>query len=182
MRAALLCLATVIASSASSPSAAQVHGYAAVLRRLDDVIAELEHATRESCDPKLADKAEDAVAKLESAADELTKNPPDSQAAAGGIEGAVGDLEAAVADECLDVETGVGLMDDLAGVTRRLATRSLDVAEERGGKRGEIRDAVRALDEGDRERDRGRRGDLAAFKRAAAKYKDALAKGESARG
>ena len=49
----------------------------------------------------LSDKIEDAVGKLSDVLDYLTQVPPDIQAAVGGIEGAVGELAAAVKDGLL---------------------------------------------------------------------------------
>ena len=63
----------------------------------------------------LADKVEDAAAGLQAALDELAKTPPDNQAALGKVEGAVGDLAAALGlDPTLDPAL-LGLMDQLAG-------------------------------------------------------------------
>jgi hypothetical protein len=150
------------------------------LRQIDRALFELEDTIHRSCDPDLADKAEDAMTKLEDAGQELAKRPPDDQAAAGNLEGAIGDLEAAVKDKCFDPVTGIGVMDDLAAISRQLATRSLDAAFSYGGKRDEIHQARNDLARGDALRASGRRGRLDAFKQAANKYKDALSKAQSA--
>jgi hypothetical protein len=142
---------------------------------------ELDRLIEETCDSKLADKAEDARDKIDEAAEKLAKDPPDRQATAGGIEGAIGDLAAAVDDGCFEPEHGVGIMDDLLGVSRELAVEALDVASDRG-KRDEIHEAEKFLAKGDSARRQGRRGSLDAFKDAAKWYKDALAKSESAMG
>ena len=68
----------------------------------------------------MADKIEDAAAKANTALGELEKTPSDNQAAAGNIEGAIGDLEAAVADGLLDPGHGNRLIDQLANIIRRL--------------------------------------------------------------
>ena len=120
----------------------------------------------------LADKVEDAAAQAQSALDELNKTPPDNQAALGNLEGAVGDLEAAV-NEGLDAAQGAGLMDDLAGVARQLAAEALAQAIALGGDPDVIADAKESFDEGDALRASG------AFKGAVSEYKDALAKAES---
>ena len=121
-----------------------------------------------------ADKLDDVIAKLQTALDELNKEPPDNQASVGNIEGAVGDLEATVNDGLLDFAQGSDLMDQLAGVARQLASDALDFAIDQGGDPSEINDAQQALDEGDALKA------SASFKDAVSKYKDALAKAESA--
>ena len=121
----------------------------------------------------ISDKLEDVVGKAETAAEELDKNPPDRQAAAGNIEGAVGDLEAAVS-EGFDEALGNHLMNQLAGINRRMAQDAIDLAVASGGDSGDIEDAVDSLGEGDDLRSEGK------YKDAAAKYKDALSKAESA--
>jgi hypothetical protein len=55
---------------------------------------------------EIADKVEDAVVKLNDGLSELVKTPPDRQASLGNIEGAVGELEAAVKDGLLDSQGG----------------------------------------------------------------------------
>lgn len=69
----------------------------------------------------LADKVEDALAKAQTALEELDKTTPDNQAAVGNIEGAVGDLEAAVNDGLLDSAEGNHLIDQLESVASQLA-------------------------------------------------------------
>ena len=49
---------------------------------------------------------------------ELTKTPPNNQAALGNIEGAVGDLEAAIGLDSAQDEVLTDAMDALAGVAR----------------------------------------------------------------
>ena len=125
-------------------------------------------------DNPLADKVEDAKAYLETALAELVKTPPDNQAAVANLEGAVGDLEAAVSDGLLDPTQGTDLMDQLAGAARKLAVDALNQAIAQGGDPDSISDAEQALAEGDALRA------LGAFKDAVNAYKDALAKAESA--
>lgn len=122
----------------------------------------------------LADKVEDARAECATALNELTKKPPDKQAALGNIEGAVGDLEAAVGDGLLDSTQGTRRMDQLARTSRQLAQEVLDQAIAQGGDSVVIADAQQTLAEGDTLRESG------AFKDAVSKYKDALAKAEGA--
>ncbi len=121
----------------------------------------------------LADKVQDAQAKARIAFDELCKTPPDNQAAAGNIEGAVGDLDAAIS-QGLDPAEAIRLMVNLAGVARQLAEEAIDEAIARGGDPVKIQEAQDALAGGDALR-LGQ-----AFKDAAAQYKDAIAKAEGA--
>ena len=119
--------------------------------------------------PAHAVKLGNATAKSETALDELNKMPPDNQAAVGNIEGAVGDLEAAILDG-LALAVGEALMDAFVAVARQLAVTAIDDAVDRGGNVGDAQDALAA---GDDLRASG------AFKDAVNKYKDALAKAES---
>ena len=122
----------------------------------------------------LADKLEDALDKLQTALDEFDKDPPDNQAAIGNIEGAVGDIEAAVNDGLMELGQGTELLDQLAMIARQIAVDALEAALAEGGEADEIADAQEALAEG------GALKSLGAFKGAVNKYKDALAKAESA--
>ena len=92
----------------------------------------------------------------------------------GNLEGAVGELEAAVKDGYLDADTGTALMDSLVGVARQLALNALNYAIDHGGDQGDIDEAYDCLDEGD---DLWASGD---YKDAVNKYKDALSKAEGA--
>ena len=92
----------------------------------------------------------------------------------GAIEGAVGDLEAAVQDGLLDAAQGEQLMEDLAAAARKLAANALDEAVAQGGDPAKIIEAQQAFVQGDGLRASG------AFKDAVNKYKDALAKAEGA--
>lgn len=176
MRKALILAALLSLDGAGASAFADV----GALRGIDRVRYELEDAIVRGCDRELADKAEDAVGKLEAAGHELDERPADEQAAAGNLEGAIGDLEAAVKDTCFDAPTGIALMDELAAISRRLATRNLQQALRYGGKRDEVRAARQSLARGDTLRAAGRRGRLTAFKQAAAEYRAALSKAESA--
>src|SRR5688572_3114016 len=84
--------------------------------------------------PQLKDKLEDVAAKVKTADAELAKTPPDNQAALGAMEGAVGDLEAAVKDGVLDSATGTELMGSLTTAARELAGRAIEQAAARSGK------------------------------------------------
>jgi len=93
---------------------------------MEDLITSLEDIVLDNPDTPLADKVEDALAKAQTALDELTKAPPDNQAAVGNIEGAVGDLEAAVSDGLLDPMQGTQLMDEFTRIARQLAVNALE--------------------------------------------------------
>ena len=96
-------------------------GNPAADERLSKVIAELQGIVDNNPGSPLADKVEDAAAKAATALEELSKTPPDSQAAAGNLEGAIVDLEAAVADGLLDPGHGNQLINQLAAIIRQLA-------------------------------------------------------------
>jgi probable HAF family extracellular repeat protein len=142
--------------------------------QIQGVIDDIDTVVQENPDSPAADKLEDVNAKLETALAELEKDPPDNQAALGNVEGAVGDLEAAVKDGFLDAAGGSDLMDRLAEAARDLAVGAVDDAKDRAGDQEVIDEAEGYLAEGDDLRD------LGYFKDAVAKYKDALAKAESA--
>ena len=137
-------------------------------------IPELQEIVDNNPDTPLAAKLNNAIANLITALQELNKTPPDNQAAVGNIEGAVGDLEAAVTDGLLDAVQGAQLMDPLAGIARQLAVNALNEAIDREGGATAIADAQQFLADGDALRTSG------AFKDAVNKYKDVLAKAESA--
>ena len=84
------------------------------------VIVKLQGIVDDNPGSPVADKVEDAAAKANTALGELKKTPSDNQAAAGNIEGAIGDLEAAVADGLLDPGYGNQLIDQLANIIRQL--------------------------------------------------------------
>ena len=92
----------------------------------------------------------------------------------GSIEGAVGDLEAALG---VDPEKDAMLtdqMEQLAAVARQLAVDAITEAVAQGGDPTGIGDAEQSMANGDTFLAEGK------FKDAVAKYKDALAKAESA--
>ncbi len=84
------------------------------------VIVKLQGIVDDNPGSPVADKVEDAAAKANTALGELEKTPSDNQAAAGNIEGAIGDLEAAVTDGLLDPGHGNRLIDQLANIIRQL--------------------------------------------------------------
>jgi subtilisin family serine protease len=139
---------------------------------LESVDAELEVLIEG--DRGRSDKLEDVRAKLQTALAELRKSPPSAQAALGAIEGAVGELEAAVASGYLDGEQGTSFLERVTGAGRQLAMQAIDAATARGGDAGKIDEAGRILADGDALRAGG------SYKEAVNKYKDALAKAEGA--
>ena len=142
--------------------------------RLQDVAEEIQASIDADPDTVLADKLEDALAKVGIALIEFNKTPPDNLAAMGNIEGAVGDLEATIGlDPAQDVAI-TDLADQLTGIARQLASDAIEAATAGGGDPGKIDDALRELAEGDALRNEG------AFKDAVNRYKDALAKAEGA--
>jgi hypothetical protein len=140
---------------------------------LASVVAELDALIASSPGPS-ADKLEDARAKLQTALAELGKSPPARQAALGAIEGAVGELETAVAGGHLGAGHGAALMDRVTGAARQPAVDALAAAIARGGGEAAVAEAERAVSEGDTLRAAG------SYKAAVSKYRDALAKAESA--
>ena len=141
---------------------------------MEAIIDDLDAIVLDNPDTPLADKVEDALAKTQVVLDELTKTPPDNQAAVGNIEGAVGDLEAAIGLDPAQDPILTDAMDQLTGVARQLAAEAIDEALVQDGDPIIIDDAEQALADGDALRD------LGAFKDAVNKYKDALSKAESA--
>jgi len=146
----------------------------AMAEATQNVTDDLQNIVENSPGTPLADKVGDARAKADTALAELGKTTPDNQAAVGNIEGAAGDLEAAVEDGLLDSTQGTQLMDQLAGIARHLAVVAIQQAEDQGGDQQKINEAEQALNEGDALRQ------AEEFKDAVNKYKDALAKAESA--
>ena len=122
----------------------------------------------------MADKLDDAIEYLDKAFEEFGKLPADYQAALGQLEGAVGLLQSAIDDDLLDSDLGTQLMDEIAGVAREFAERALGDARRRRAEPDVIAEAQEYSDEGDMLRGAG------LFKDAINKYKDALAKAESA--
>jgi hypothetical protein len=122
----------------------------------------------------LAEALEDAIATLETALDALADEPPDSQAAAGDIEAAVGEIEKTVDDGLLDPVQGAEFMDLLAGIAKQIAEDALDQAIAGGGDQEKIDEAQLALEDGDLLRA------SEAFVDAVNAYKDALEEAERA--
>ena len=156
---------TIILDAGASQTIGVILLTTIVIDKLNDII-------NDNPGTSLADKLEDAVAKLQTALDELNKTSPDNQAATGNIEGAIGDIQAAVDSGDLAAAEGNPLMDQLAGIAEQLASDAIDAAA--GGDVVKISDAVQLRDVGDLLRASGD------YKDAVNKYKDALSKAEGA--
>lgn len=168
---------TVTDSKGASNSASTLASIRAMTpcEQLDGIRTDLKAIESENSGTALADKVEDARAKTDAAAHELcVKSPADHQAGAGNIEGAIGDLQAAVTDGLLDASTGKHLMDRSARVSRQLASIAIEEAIARGAGASELNDAKTYVSEGDSFRSSND------FKNAAAKYKAALSTAEGA--
>ena len=143
-------------------------------RQLDRLAREIERRMARSPGTPLADKLEDALAKVNAASDKLQQARPDRQGALGELEGAAGDLEAAVSDGLQPRGAGVEMLDEIAGAARQLARDAIDDAAARRRNSSKVAEARAALARGDgRRRARG-------FKDAVAAYKDAASKAEGA--
>lgn len=151
---------------------------ARAMPEVEEVVRELQQIIDENPGTPLADKAEDALAKAQTALDELAKTPPDYQAAVGNMEGAVGDLEAAAKDELLDAEQGTELMNLLTCAAWQLGAGAIYQAIDCEADADKIAEADQALAEGEGLWAAG--AYAGAYKDAVNKYKDALAKAESA--
>jgi hypothetical protein len=149
-------------------------GVARALPEVEDFVGQLQQIVDDNPGTPLADKAEDALAKAQTALDELAKTPPDCQAALGNMEGAVGDLKAAVNDELLDAEQGTKLMNLLTCAAWQLAAGAIFQAIDCEADADKIAEAEEALDVGEELWLAG------AYKDAVAMYKDALAIAEGA--
>lgn len=149
-------------------------GVAGAMSEVEEVVEQLQQIVDDNPDTSLADKAEDVLSKALTAHYELTKIPPDYQAAVGNMEGAVGDLEAAVNDELLDADQGVEQMNLLTCAAWQLGAGAIFQAIDCEADADKIADAEQALYEGDQLWLDG------AYKDAMNKYKDALAKAEGA--
>jgi hypothetical protein len=142
---------------------------------LTAIIADLR--TLEDAHPgsDLADKIEDVRQGTEVAFYErCVKTPPDRQAAAGNLEGAVGDMLDAVEDGLISSAEGNAFMLRLLSVSRAMAGEAIDAAWGRGGRPGHIRQAEDHVAAGDALRDAGR------FEDAAEAYLDAISRAEGA--
>jgi len=146
-----------------------------VVCRIDYVRAVVQAFIDDSSDSDVVDKLEDVVAKLDVALEEL-QDKNDRQAAAGAVEGAVGDLEAAVEAGLLTAGDGARFMSGLLCALRGLVAKTIGEAQDDpGSDAGKIAEAEAYLAEALSLIDQGK------YKDAAAKLKDAVSKAEGAR-
>lgn len=163
---------------AGGPGLVTVSLIVIMVPQLEAAISQLQGIVDDSLGTPQADKVEDTLAKAQTAVDELAKTPPDNQAALGAIEGAVGDLIAAVNDNALDSAVGIDLMDQLAGIARQLAQDALDAATACDPTNPDLVVAQASMNDGDTLRASGLAGTILDFKDAVNAYKDALTKAE----
>ena len=98
------------------------------------------------------------------------RQPSSKKAALGNIEGAVGDLEAALGVEnCSDPDELEALTEDLAGIARAVASGAIEKAIALGGDLGDVGAAQASQADGDVLRAAEQ------YKDAVGKYKDAVA-------
>jgi len=144
-------------------------------RELTAIVADLLALETANPGSDLADKIEDVRQATEVAFFErCVKSPPDRQAAAGNLEGAVGDMLDAVEDGLIGAAQGNAFMLRLVGVSRAMAGEAIDAARARGARPGHIRRAENHVAAGDAFRDAGR------FEDAAEEYSDAISRAEGA--
>jgi uncharacterized protein len=146
---------------------------ACAIDRLQEVADTLEELMA-SADSKARDKLGDVLDKVESALRRLERDRPNRQAAAGDIEGAAGDLQAAIKQGAVGTAEGNALLEDMARAVRLLAVDAIEEAKAGGGKADKIDEAELELARGDARLAAGH------FKEAIAKYQDALSKAEGA--
>jgi len=147
---------------------------------LENACNDIEGIINNTFDLVLKDKLEDALQSCQTALTEFNKTPSDNQAAAGNIEGAIGDIEASIGLVPAQNDALTSIMDDFAGIARQLASDAIDAAISGGGDAVKIADAQQSLADGDTLRASAAAGALGDYKDAASKYKDAIAKAESA--
>jgi hypothetical protein len=120
------------------------------------------------------DKAEDALAKVQAAISKLNRSRPERVGALGELEGAAGDLEAAVKSRLFTIAQLRPIFDLITGAAWVEALAARDRAIARGGRPSKIAEANTSINLGNQRWAQGR------FKDAVARYKDAVAKAESA--
>jgi hypothetical protein len=86
------------------------------VQHTQDLIYELQYIVDTNPGTAVADKVEDVVAKARTAIIELKKSPPDYPAAFGNLEGAMGDLQAAIKDRLLDDKPGAQLKNEIVAI------------------------------------------------------------------
>ncbi|NUO82919.1 hypothetical protein HUU05_22845 [candidate division KSB1 bacterium] len=89
---------------------------------MQDLIDELQYIVTNKPGSAVADKIEDAVAKVVSAQSELKKSPPDNSAALGNLSGAMNELQAAMKDNLLNSTTGNQFINEVKAIKAILNT------------------------------------------------------------
>lgn len=141
------------------------------IEQLDGLTASLGALVASEPGAALADKLEDALTKLKTT---LEKLPLDRQGALGAMEGAAGDLDAAVADRLVAADAGSAMLNRLSGAARLVALVAVKDARDRTANAGKLADADAAVVSGDEARIAGR------YKDAIARYRYAVAAAEGA--
>jgi hypothetical protein len=117
----------------------------------------------------------DIVGHLERYAGEASKTPPDMFAALGDLEQAVANLETAVKNQLVSAEDGTRFLKALSAAAELSATKAIEAADKSpGAKRSDIALARTKFEEG-RAASQG-----ADFKKAVARFKEALHKAQGA--
>jgi hypothetical protein len=141
--------------------------------RLEAIVDDIE-AMLASAGQRLREKLETVLDELEQALQRLAGRQANRTAAAGDVELAVGEVQAAINQGLLGAAPGNSLLDRLARAMRLLAVDAIEEAKAREGNATEIDEAEKDLSKGDARR-------LAArFTNAVSSYKDAIAKAEGA--
>ena len=116
----------------------------------------------------------EALAKTQEAQAAIAAQNMQRATGLGALEGAVGDIQAAVNDSLLAPATGNNLMQQLSGIARQLALDEIEEAQARGGNPTVIQDAQSYFNQAEQLRSTG------VYKDAVGKYKDAIVKADSA--
>lgn len=87
---------------------------------LDETVKHFDDLVTNNPDTPIADKAENLRNKLLTSLSELSKSPPDIQAARENIAGAKGDLQAMIDDGLIDPEDGLALMNQLINLSSQI--------------------------------------------------------------
>lgn len=142
------------------------------VEQLADIARDLETLVTENPGTPLADKAEDGLAKVQAARQKLSANPLYRTEPITELEGAAGDLEAAVASGLLAPAEGNALVDRVANAARLLTEEAIALGVARGDDPERIAEAEQRLAQGDATRADGQ------FKNAVAAYATACGTAE----
>jgi len=93
---------------------------------LQDLIDELQYIVDLNPGTAVADKIEDVVAKAQTAMIELKKSPPDYPAALGNLDGAKGDLQAAIDSRLINSKQGSQFKNEIVSITTRTSRNQKD--------------------------------------------------------